>query len=232
MIPSEIILLIFTLLPYDDLVSCSRVSQLFHEISSNNRLWYYLIKKDHQSILDYYYDDFIYYDDRKYHYLHKIIKSSYRIRDNISIWNSVCNIEKINVFASYDISVFHFQEFSCLISLNINAVLPYYPIDTFYLMNMKKLKHLYMNRNHLHDLPSIICSLVTLEKLDISFNYLTDLPKSFSCLQSLRVLKMNNNCFTTIPQCIYNLPDSTEIDVTFNRVQTYHPNLNVKKILF
>ena len=39
MIPSEIILSFFALLSHDDLVSCSCVSILFHEISSNNKLF-------------------------------------------------------------------------------------------------------------------------------------------------------------------------------------------------
>ena len=159
--------------------------------------------------------------------------SSYRQSSiYINDLNYVCNIEKFDVPVSRDLSTFRFQEFSCLIELNINLVLQYHPIDAFCLTNMKKLKRLYINSNSLYDLPSIICSLVTLEELDVSCNYLTDLPPSFSCLHDLRVLKMNDNRFTTIPNCVRNLPALTEIDVTFNWLQQYPSNLNVKKILF
>src|SRR5579863_5166417 len=113
MIPSDIILSIFTLLSHDDLINCSRVSQLFHEISSNNKLWYYLIKKDYPIRLDNFYCDFKYYDDRKYHNTHKLISRSFKMHVSVNDLNSVCNIEKFNASIMYDLSAFRFQEYSC-----------------------------------------------------------------------------------------------------------------------
>ena len=232
MIPSDIILSIFTFLSRNDIINCSRVSQLFHEISSNNKLWYYLIKKDYHVTLNNYYCDFNYYNNYTYRDIYKLITRSFRMHVSVNELNSVCNIEKFDASIMSDLSKYCFQEFSRLISLNINIVLQRHPINIFCLTNMKNLKYLYMNCNNLHDLPSIICSLITLEELDISYNLLADLPKSFSCLQSLRVLKMNNNCFTSIPKCIHNLPALADINVMINNLQTYPSNLNVKHILF
>ena len=58
----------------------------------------------------------------------------------------------------------------------------------------------------LEELPTEVCELTRLEKLNLGGNNLADLPDAFSALVSLRILFFLGNAFRAIPAVIGRLP--------------------------
>src|SRR5579863_1850649 len=204
MLPYEIILIIFKRFTCYEIINCSCVSHLFHEMLMNNKLWYYLIKRDHYGQLyDYYVKLPNYHDDIEYYHMYKIFSCPYIkifMCPHIDIGsayelNSICKIDKYcNVYLSIPRNLEHdnhlsitgnieyiFQHFNNLVWIDLRFVLETHNINIFCLTNMK-LKYVNISHNKLRSLPSLICDLPELEELNMSRNYLSHLDNSFSKL--------------------------------------------------
>ena len=64
---------------------------------------------------------------------------------------------------------------------------------------LKRLESLYLFKNLLTELPSLICNLVNLKVIDLGFNNIKTLPKQIGNLKSLEVLMLTNNKIHELP---------------------------------
>ena len=232
MLPSEILLTIFKYLNLGSINNCLRVSQLFHETSMSNDLWYFLINKYRPSDLDQYYFDITYHNSINYYDMYKIsIKHTIPLDRALNL-NHIYKIEKLCVpsFVWSELE-YVFQHLTNLIHIDISVSLLHNNIDTFCLRNMTRLKYVNISRNQLYYVPHVIFSLFSLEKLDISNNFLIDLSETFTRLRLLRKLDLCNNRLTSVPECIHKL-NLIEIDLSYNNFRILPPHLKIEKVLF
>lgn len=196
MIPFDIILSIFKLLTYKDIINFSYVSRSTHNISTNNNLWLFLINRDYPYSLSSYYFNINYH---KYVDIYKVFdrfknhickkRKFVKGTDLALLLNSIHKISRLLVTDMFcDPNECNFSSFTELIWIHLGESLHRCPIDYFCLNNMKSLKYLYISDNNLRNLPLIICKLITLEEIDMSSNELSDLPSSFSTLVLLKKL--------------------------------------------
>lgn len=80
------------------------------------------------------------------------------------------------------------------------------------------LTHLSLANNQLHSVPTEICHVKQLEVLNLSGNYLCRLPKNIHRLQHLRELNASCNGLNRIPREIGKISSLESLDVSDNRV--------------
>jgi leucine-rich repeat protein SHOC2 len=67
-------------------------------------------------------------------------------------------------------------------------------------------------------LPESICSLSSLDTLDISWNKLSSLPTHIGNLSHLNYLNLRNNKLVTLPESICNLSQLTRLNLDYNKL--------------
>lgn len=230
MLVSDIIILIYKLLPYNDIINCSYVARIFHDTLIDNDLWHFMIKRYYSyRLISFYY----HINTQKYFDIYKLFHHVYSGCGVTHRLNSVHKIHKFTVptEVSHDF-IASLPDFTDVVSIDLSITLKNHPIDIFNLNNMKLLKILILSCNDLHELPLSICSLIKLEEIDLSHNVLTSLPNDFSNLKVLKNLCLFNNKLSSIPGCIYTLPMLTTINLKNNRLIIIPTDLNIKNITF
>ena len=74
------------------------------------------------------------------------------------------------------------------------------------LWQLRNLRYLHLDHNHLNDLPSQIGQLRELRSLELSANCLKHLPAEIGQLRNLRNLFLSQNMLSTLPEELGQLP--------------------------
>lgn len=80
------------------------------------------------------------------------------------------------------------------------------------------------------DLPSAICKLTRLEKIDLSYNRIRQLPNEFNQLRNLKILLLTNNHMTTFPVAVAELRQLDMIDLSHNKIKELPSDLTSLKV--
>ncbi|CAN7997634.1 unnamed protein product [Ixodes hexagonus] len=90
--------------------------------------------------------------------------------------------------------------------------------------------HADLSKNRLYELPSEVCQLSLLERLDCYNNLLRTVPPSVVCLQSLTYLDLSRNQLSTIPAALCQLPIQVLI-LSNNRLVSLPQEIGLMKCL-
>lgn len=84
---------------------------------------------------------------------------------------------------------------------------------------MTSLTHVYLQANHLKQLPEEIKNLTGLETLDVSLNHLVEIPAAIGCLRSLKKLILTQNHIISLPSSLGNLTRLVSLQLGRNSLQ-------------
>ncbi|MBA7672564.1 hypothetical protein ES703_80745 [subsurface metagenome] len=99
------------------------------------------------------------------------------------------------------------------------------------IMNLKRLKRLFLRRNKIKELPELIGFLSDLEMLDLRINEISALPSSIGLLSNLKYLNISSNTLFSLPESIGNLTSLIKLNLNNNKLKSLPDSLGTLKQL-
>lgn len=97
--------------------------------------------------------------------------------------------------------------------------------------NLKNLRFLNLEDNHITKIPAEIGKLIQLEEVEVCRNKLSTLPKEFGKLHNLKRLSLRGNCFQQFPIALKQLTKLSELDLSENGLKSVLPEIgNLKRL--
>jgi len=240
----ESLIIIFTYLPYYDLLNIALSNKYFNNIINDDYFWkQYVIKNNLLNIITKF---------KKIYFTYKNSFKMYIICKNLNKYNLSKNytdiiyltdfniysfqkvyyipkyIKELKLIESIDIYNNNLINIDNIFELNLKKImLSYNQITTIpiQIKNFKNLRFLTINNNQIKKIPNEFCLLENLSILNLSHNKIKYLPSSFKKLNKLEILYISFNLLSKFPKSFKYLNNLIKLDISYNRI-TKIPNIS------